>query len=338
VNWFDDAKEIRSATAQEAALQGRSIRGVSPEARLLRYFLAVAEELNFTRAAERLSIAQPALSAQIRQLEAQLGVQLLERTTRSVRLTDAGRAVHDRGPAALAALEEVWEAARRAGRGEAGRLRIAYSPSTGYDTAPRLVEALADRCPDVEVAAEVLPTPEVVRAVLDGRADVGVARTPVAADGVRLRTVRLERQGVLVPADHPLADRPAVELAAAAEHPILVHPRESNPAHHDLLIDLFRRAGLEPRVVERPVAFDPTQRLIREGRAIGLVGASSVAGIADGLRWVPLADPAPRLDVQLVLRDSEPSPVADRFERVTIAFAAAAGWLDAPPDAQKQRL
>jgi DNA-binding transcriptional LysR family regulator len=309
----------------------RSIRGVSPEARLLRYFLAVADELNFTRAADRLGIAQPALSAQIRQLEAQLGVRLLERTTRSVRLTDAGRAVRDRGPAALAALEEVWEAARRAGRGEAGRLRIAYSPSAGYDTAPRLVDALRERYPGIEVAAEVLPTPEIVRAVLDGRVDVGVARTPVPADGVRLRTVRVERQGVLVPADHPLASRPEVDLAAVAEHPVLMHPRAANPAHHDLLLDLFRRAGLEPRLVERPIAFDPTQRPIREGGAIGLVGASSVAGIAEGLRWVPLADPAPRLDVQLVLRDGEPSPVADRFERVTIAFAATAGWLEAPP-------
>jgi LysR family transcriptional regulator, benzoate and cis,cis-muconate-responsive activator of ben and cat genes len=305
---------------------------VSPEARLLRYFLAVADELNFTRAAERLSIAQPALSAQIRQLEAQLGVQLLERTTRSVRLTDAGRAVQDRGPAALAALEEVWEAARRAGRGEAGRLRIAYSPSAGYDTAPRLVEALRERYPGVEVTAEVLPTPEIVLAVLDGRADVGVARTPEPADGVRLRTVRVERQGVLVPADHPLASGPEVELAAVAEHPILVHPRAANPAHHDLLVNLFRGAGLEPRLVERPVAFDPTQRAIREAGAIGLVGASAAVGIAGGLRWVPLADPAPRLAVQLVLRDGEPSPVADRFERMSIAFAAAAGWLDVPPD------
>jgi DNA-binding transcriptional LysR family regulator len=318
--------------ASESRFLGRSIRGVSPEARLLRYFLAVADELNFTRAAERLSLAQPALSAQIRQLEAQLGVQLLERTTRSVRLTEAGRAGHERGPAALAAFEEVWEAARRAGRGEIGRLRIAYSPSAGYETAPRLVDALRERYPGVEVAAEILSTPEIVRAVLDGRADVGVARTPVPVDGVRLRTVRVERQGVLVPAEHPLASGPEVELAAVAEHPILVHPRAANPSHYDLLIDLFRRAGLTPRLVERPVAFDPTQRLIREGRAIGLVGASSVAGIADGLVWVPLGDPAPRLDVQLVVRDGEPSPVVDRFERVTISFAAAAGWLDAPPD------
>jgi LysR family transcriptional regulator, benzoate and cis,cis-muconate-responsive activator of ben and cat genes len=304
---------------------------VSPEARLLRYFLAVADELNFTRAAETLNIAQPALSAQIRQLEAQLGVQLLERTTRSVRLTDAGRAVRERGPAALAALDDVWEAARRAGRGEAGRLRIAYSPSAGYETAPRLVEAMSERYPGVEVSAEVLPTPEIVRAVLDGRADVGVARTPVPAEGARLRTVRLERQGVLVPADHPLARGPEVELAAVAEHPILVHPRAANPARHDQLLDLFRRAGLEPRLVQRPVAFDPTQRLIREGRAIGIVGASSVAGIADGLVWVPLGDLAPRLEVRLVLRDGPPSPVADRFERVVIAVAAAAGWLDAAP-------
>jgi LysR family transcriptional regulator, benzoate and cis,cis-muconate-responsive activator of ben and cat genes len=302
---------------------------MGPEARLLRYFLAVADEMNFTRAAERLSIAQPALSAQIRQLEAQLGVQLLERTTRSVRLTDAGRAMHERGPAALSALEEVWEAARRAGRGEAGRLRIAYSPSAGYETVPRLVEALGARYPGVEVAAEVTPTAEIVRAVLDRRADIGVARTPVPADGVRLRLVRLERQGVLVPAGHGLARGPEVELSAVAEHPILVHPRAANPAHYDLLLELFRSAGLEPRLLERPVAFDPTQRVIREGHAIGLVGASSLAGIADGLRWVPLADPAPRLEVQLVLRDVEPSPAADRFERVAVAFAATAGWLGA---------
>src|SRR5215211_7136078 len=118
---------------------------MSPEVRLLRYFLAVADELNFTRAAEQLGIAQPALSAQIRRLEAQLDVRLLERTTRSVQLTDAGRIVHERGPAALAALERVWEAAQRAGRGETGRLRVAYSRSAGYQTAPAVVRAVRNR-------------------------------------------------------------------------------------------------------------------------------------------------------------------------------------------------
>ena len=133
---------------------------MEPEVRLLRYFLAVAGELNFTRAAEALGIAQPALSAQIRQLEAQLGVQLLERTTRSVQLTDAGRVVQEQGPAALGALAGVWDAARRAGRGEVGRVRVAYSPSAGYETAPALVSAVRDRHPGIEVTTEVLSTPE----------------------------------------------------------------------------------------------------------------------------------------------------------------------------------
>jgi DNA-binding transcriptional LysR family regulator len=311
---------------------------MEPEARLLRYFLAVAEELNFTRAAESLGIAQPALSAQIRQLEGQLGVRLLERTTRSVALTDAGRVVHERGPAALGALAEVWDAARRAGRGETGRLRIAYTPSASYQTAPTLVSAVRERYPGIEVTAEVMPTPDIVRAVRDGRVDVGVARTPQPAAGIRLRTVRLEPPGALVHANHPLARRREVDLAAIAEHPILMHPRSANPAQFDFVHELFARSGLKPRFVERPVAFDPTQSIIREGRAIGLVGSSSTDGLAAGLRWVPLADSDARLVMQLVVREDEISPTTDRFERVAVATAAAAGWLN-PPDAnQKQRL
>lgn len=302
---------------------------MDPEARLLRYFLAVAEELNFTRAAERLGIAQPALSAQIRQLEAQLGVRLLERTTRFVRLTDAGAIVQQRGPAALAALAEVWDAAGHAGRGQAGRLRVAYSPSAGYETAPTLMAALRERHPGIEIAAEMLPTPEVVRAVRDGRVEVGVGRSPAAIEGVRLRTVRLEPLGVLVPADHPLAAHAKVELAAVAEHPILMHPRAANPDQFDLVKNLFGRAGLAPRFVDRDVAFDPTQRMIREGRAIGLAGASSADGVVTGLRWIPLADSTFRLVMALVLRAGEPSPVADRFERVAVATAARLGWLAA---------
>lgn len=218
-----------------------------PEARLLRYFLAVAEERNFTRAAEQLHIAQPALSAQIRRLESQLGVRLLERTTRVVRLTEAGRAVQERGPAALAALAEVWDAARRAGRGELGRIRIVYSASTGYGTVPYLVESLHRHHPDIEVSAEMLRTPDIGRAVLEGRADVGIARTPEPAEGVRVRPLRWERRGILVASGHPLAAAaPVVDPAAIAAFPVLAHPREANPAHYDELVELFRRAAYGP--------------------------------------------------------------------------------------------
>jgi DNA-binding transcriptional LysR family regulator len=305
---------------------------MEPEARLLRYFLAVAEALNFTRAAETIGIAQPALSAQIRQLEGQLGVQLLNRTTRSVELTEAGRAVQELGPGALASLAEVWEAARRAGRGETGRLRLAYTASAGYDTAPQLVQALGERYPAIDVTTEVLPSVDLVRAVRDGAMEAGVARMPEALSGVRLRTVRLDLQGALVADGHPLAVRDAVELAEVAEHPIVIHPRAANPAHFDFIEDLFRRAGLVARFVERAVAFDPTQRLVRTGRAISVVGESAVDGLAAGLRWVPFADSV-QLPVQLVLRAGEPTGVADRFERVAIAHAASVGWLDDPGSA-----
>lgn len=302
---------------------------LGPEARLLQYFVAVAEELSFTRAAERIGIAQPALSAAIRQLEAQLSVQLLTRTTRAVALTDAGRALLERGPGALAGLEEAWEAARVAGRGELGTLRLAYGASTSYDTTPRLVEAIRERLPGLEVIAEMLPTPQVVRAVGDGRADAGVARTPELIAGVRARTVRVERQGALVRAGDALAESDEITLAEAAARPLLVHPRAANPAHHDQLLQALAAAGVgSAQLVERPVAFDPGQRLIREGRAIGIVGASSAEGLAEDLRWVPLADPAPRLEIALLLRDGELSPAADRFERIAVATAAKLGWLD----------
>jgi DNA-binding transcriptional LysR family regulator len=309
---------------------------MEPEARLLRYFLAVATELNFTRAAETLSIAQPALSAQIRQLEAQLGVQLLERTTRSVRLTDAGRIVQERGPGALAALADVWEAARRAGRGEAGRLRLAYSPSSGYETVPRLVAAVRDRLPGIEIAAEVLPSSRVVQTVIEGGADVGIARTPVAAAGIRLRTIRNEAQGLLVPTGHPLAARAEVELAEVAAYPLLMHEREVNPAHYDFVIGLFRRAGLTPRLVSRPMEFDPTLSAVRDGTGVTILGASVLHGLAPGLQWVPLAGAPAALPFQLVLREGEPAPVADRFERIAVATAAVEGWLDADASTAEQ--
>jgi DNA-binding transcriptional LysR family regulator len=301
---------------------------VEPELRLLLSFLAVAEELNFTRAAERLHIAQPALSAQIRQLESQLGTRLLERTTRSVSLTPAGEVVLARGPEALAAYRGIWEAARRAAAGELGRLRLGYSHSTGYETAPELVTASRETHPEVEIETSVMSTSDVLRAVAAGQLDVGLARSPEAVDGVRLRTVRVERQGALVHAGHPLSDRTTLSLAEVAEHPIVMHPRASNPGHHDAVMRLFADAGLRPRLVHRPVAFDPSQAALRGGRALGLVGASTRTSLADGLRWIALQEPEATLLVQLVLASEGAPAVAERFERLAVAHAARVGWLD----------
>jgi LysR family transcriptional regulator, benzoate and cis,cis-muconate-responsive activator of ben and cat genes len=299
---------------------------VMPEARLLRYFLTLAEELNFTRAAERLQIAQPALSSQIRRLEAQLGTQLLERTTRAVTLTDAGHELVARGPAALAALEQAWDSARRAGRGESGRLVVAYSPSAGYETAPGLLAVMRERHPAVVVRTQMMPTPEINDAVRDGHAHVGIARMPRLAAGLRAREIRTQRLGALVAPDHPLAALAEVRIDVLVEHPIALHPRAANPGYYDFIVGLLRAAGREPRLVEPPVAFDPGRGAIRSGHALALLGEPDEPP-ADGLRWVPLADGAPELVSALVLRDGELPAVVDRFERVAAATAASRGWL-----------
>lgn len=299
---------------------------MEPESRLLRYFLEVAEELNFTRAADNLHIAQPSLSAQIRHLESQLGVTLLRRSTRAVSLTEAGRALVERGPAALAGMEQAWEAARRAGRGEVGTLRLAYPLSAGHDTAPCLIQALHETYPHITVTTEVLPTPKVLLAVRDGRADAGIARAPAPMEGTRLQPLREDRMGILVATDHPLAGNATAALSDVAGYPVVLHPRTANPSHYDFVVDLFASRGLQPTMVERDIAFDLSHRFIAGGAATTLVGHSSAQGLPSNVCWIPLADPV-TVSVALVLAASESPATVECFQRVARTHAAAHGWL-----------
>lgn len=300
---------------------------MDPDVRLLRYFLAVADELNFTRAAERLHIAQPSLSAQIRQLEAQLRVPLLRRSTRAVSLTEAGTALLERGPHALAELQRTWQAARDAGHGTVGTLRLAYTLSTGHETTPQLIAALHDAHDGITVTSDLMPTPQVVQAVRDGRADVGLARAPAHADGIRLVPLRRDPEGILVAANHPLATADTVALQRVADYPIVLHPRAANPAHHDFIRDLFASRDLRPTFIERDISFDLSQRFITDGSAVALVGRSTAAGLPHGLRWVALADPI-MITVALVLSAGELPATASRFVRIALAHATGHHWLD----------
>lgn len=294
--------------------------------RLLRYFLAVAEERNFTRAAAKLHIAQPSLSAQIRRLEAQIGAPLLRRSTRAVSLTEAGRELSTRGPAALAAMQQAWDAARHAARGLVGTLRLAYPLSAGYDTVPGLLQALHEEYPRIAVATDVLPTSQVLSAVRDGHADAGIARAPSPAEGVRLQPLRHDREGILVSADHPLAEHGAVELATVADYPLVLHPRAANPSHYDLIVELFAARGLKPSCQERDIAFDLSRRFIADGATVTLVGQSAAVALAKDLRWIPLTEPV-TITVALVLPAAERTPTVTRFEQLALAYAAAHDWL-----------
>jgi DNA-binding transcriptional LysR family regulator len=107
-----------------------------------------------------------------------------------------------------------------------------------------------------------------------------------------------------------------------------MHERAANPSHYDTIVQAFRGAGLTPRIVQRTLAFDPTMRAVRDGTGAALIGASATRDLAPGLCWIPLTDPAARVSFELVLRDGDPSPAVDRFERTAVATAAAERWLE----------
>jgi DNA-binding transcriptional LysR family regulator len=303
-----------------------------PELRRLRYFLAVAEERNFTRAAERLHIAQPALSRQVRQLEEELGARLLIRTSHSVEPTEAGRLLMERGAELVEQAEAVWRDVRSLAAGEQGGLSLGYGTSAGYDTAPELLAAMADRFPGVTVATRLLSTAEIVAGVTDGTLDAGLVRCPPPTPDLVRTLIRLEPQGVILPDGHRLADRDRVDAAELDGEPVLLHPREANPGHYDAIADILARAGATPKIVLRRLSFDAGHAPVAAGEAVAVVGESARPGLPAGLRWLPLS-PAATVDIRLLTRGREHRPTVGRLLRVAADTARARGWLRGSSDA-----
>jgi DNA-binding transcriptional LysR family regulator len=297
-----------------------------PDLRRLHYFLTVAEERNFTRAAQRLHIAQPALSRQVRLLEEELGVELLHRTTHQFELTEAGRFLLERGPALLSTSEELWRSVSSFGSGERGAVIVAYGASASYGTAPRLLTALAERLPQLVLTTEVKPTPAIIAAVTDGSVDVGLLRCPPQVPELEVRTVRREPQGVLVGREHRLASFEQVDLTELSGERVLLHPRDANPGHYDAVLELCRRRGIEPHISLRAVSFDLAQTPVARGDAVAIVGESTRIGLPQELRWLPLKPPA-ELEFGLVTRRYGRSPALDQLLEAATAAATDFGWL-----------
>ncbi|APY84790.1 LysR family transcriptional regulator [Streptomyces alfalfae] len=298
---------------------------MAPDTVSLRYFLVLAEELNFTRAAARIGIAQPALSARIRRLEKELGSALLVRDTRSVALTTAGAALAETAPPALAALDRAWDTARRAGGGEVGTLRVGYSISTGAETVPALVDKLMYSGPGLEVSAVPMATPEISPAVADGRIDAGVTRGEQPGRGVRRYLLRRARIGVQLAQHHPLAEHLEIEIAAATAYPLRLPDRAANPVVHDQLAALFRDVRPQPRFQTPTVSFDMSQRDLRDGLTLAPAGEAAATAPPPGITWRPLHG-APGLTVHLVL-PHEQSSLHRRVRAVAKTVANEMNWL-----------
>jgi DNA-binding transcriptional LysR family regulator len=282
---------------------------MQPELRLIRYFIAVAEERHFSRAAERLHMAQPPLSAAVRQLEQQLGVALLDRSSRSVRLTPAGELLLERGRELLAHAQDVADAVQAVERAPSGLLRFGTTPAARFGLAPALLERWSADVPGVMVRAREDTTGALVRDVRAGRLDVALVFCPPPIDDLACRVVRDEPVVVHVHADHPLAARDRVGLLDLAGETVLVAGGKDSPGYTAAVLALCRAAGLEPATRPDPYP-DLGARAVREGLGVVLYVRSAFPPALDGTVLVPVEEGA-TLPFALVWRADSRSTMLD---------------------------
>jgi DNA-binding transcriptional LysR family regulator len=251
------------------------------ELRHLRYFAAVAETRHFGRAAERLHLAQPALSQAIRQLEKELGTALFTRTTRHVSLTPAGEFLLGEATRVLDAVEDSVRGVRRIGEGRLGLVRIAFTGTAAFTELPRIARAVKRDLPGValEIHADLL-TPAQTAGLLDGSLDIGILRPPVSGDGLALRTIEVEPLVLAAPADHRLATEPVVAMADLRTEDFILFA-DSHSAVNDAVLRSCTEAGFAPRKEHEAPGTASLLALVAAGLGVALVPAS--------VRALPLA-------------------------------------------------
>lgn len=293
------------------------------ELRHLRYFVAVAEQRHFGRAAERLHMAQPPLSQQIRQLESELGVTLLTRTTRRVDLTPAGAAYLDHARGILAAVDEAGEVASRIAAGRTGRLMVGCVGSATYSLLPALAKALRSELPDVEFGfrGEML-SPEQTAALHDGSLDLALLRRLPDTTGLTVGDVRRERLLVALPQEHRYADRKRLRVADLAGEGLIVHAGGGRSTMNSLVHELFGAADLEPEVVHEVAETSTLVTFVAAGLGVAVVPEPTSALKVPGVVYVPLVG-TPGVDLVVATRENDANPVLARALARLAELAAA---------------
>lgn len=293
-----------------------------PELRRLRYAVAVADELNFTRAAARLGVSQQVLSEQIRRLEDELGLQVFDRTTRQVRVTPHGHQILDEARAVVGAADALRDRARRLASAQAGVVRLGYSRSTAFDTAP-LVSAVTEARPELRVEVREVPSRQLPQAARDGDVDVALSRWADDTDQLFAHTLRRLRSGVILRAGDALAGRAEVALGDLAGRSLVMHRREDAPARHDATLAACAEAGVEPEIVTSRLPFDPLFTDVAEGRGVQIASESIRGALPAGLTWVPLASGVLEQRVDLLWDPARAHPARDAFLDEARAWAGA---------------
>jgi DNA-binding transcriptional LysR family regulator len=280
------------------------------ELRHLRYFIAVAEDLHFTRAATRLNIAQPPLSQQIQQLERIVGTQLLVRSSRSVSLTPAGEVFLSGARRVLADLDRSLQAARRAESGAHATLRVGFTDSAALSVLPDILHEFGRRHPTIHLDLSEDSTHAQVLAVQRELTDVAIVRGPIATPDLSVETVHREGFSVALPADHRYATATSLSLAKLASEPLVMFPRRLAPEFHDLIMSMCLRGGFTPHVVHEVAQYQTMLSLVAGGLGISIVPTSIRNLPRRGVEFRTIRGARETADIQIVWRgDAETDSV-----------------------------
>ncbi|MEL7495446.1 MAG: LysR substrate-binding domain-containing protein [Cyanobacteria bacterium J06554_11] len=280
------------------------------------YFVAVAEELHFGKAAARLQITQPALSRQIHKLETELGIKLLKRTKRTVELTEAGAAFLGEIRQALQQVETAVQVARRVARGEVGSLRIAFTPSSMHTVLPDILKRFRDRYPDIELAMTEICTLDQVNALRTEAIDLGFLHPPIDSSFLDLHPLQGERLLVALPHTHALAKQPQIPLKLLATEPFIMHPRYEGPVLYDQFLAMCRRTGFRPNIVYEEVKHQTRIGLVAAGMGVTFVPESLQKAGLTGISYCSLVGESLELQLAVAWRRHQVSPVVEGFLQV----------------------
>ena len=296
------------------------------ELRHLRYFVAVAEELHFTRAAERLGIKQPPLSLQIRQLEREMGTSLFHRLTRGVELTEAGTLLLDEARRILDQVEQTKTGVQSRARGETGRINMGFAGATYVQPlVPRIIRAYRARYPGVAISPEQSNTPLLAAGLRSGEIDVAFVRSPVSDDeGLSVELLVEEPMLIVLPEAHPHAGNRSMPLAAFAKDSWILFPRRVGPALFDAIIASCQRAGFSPRLGQEAPQVSSFVHMVAAGFGVSIVPQSIEQIRVDGVAYVRIEGEAPTAPISLAYRRDDHSTVVRNFVAVARRTARSA--------------
>jgi DNA-binding transcriptional LysR family regulator len=284
------------------------------ELRQFRQFIAIAEELSFRRAAERLNMAQPPLTATIKRLEDTIGTRLIERTNRVTRLTEAGRVFLEEARKAVEQADRAILAARRVGAGVTGTLRVTFIPSAARDILPAILLPLRDRYPGIKLELHEAMTTRQIELLAAGESDLGFVIPPLPHDAdLTVQTIARHRLVAALPDGHPLASQAEIALSDLAEDPWVLYSARQGPGLHRIISAACAEAGFTPHIGQQATQMDTIINLVAGGMGVALVSAALAGGPRKGVVFCELRGQGTPVEYEIAIAYRERSAVIDTF-------------------------